>query len=90
MTAEFARRPPAQGGKLQRVSSQHRLVEGPHVPNPALTAVRPPPYAPDLNPVEAAGWSLVRRAMVHTASDTSDGLDRTLRRELRKIQLRPT
>ncbi|MEV0416585.1 transposase, partial [Streptomyces sp. NPDC050448] len=48
---------------------------------------RLPPYAPDLNPVEAV-WSLVRRAMANTAFDTSDDLDRTLRRELRRIQLR--
>ncbi|MER5526119.1 hypothetical protein ABT075_16195 [Streptomyces sp. NPDC002677] len=31
----------------------------------------------------------MRRATAHTASDTPDDLDRTLRRELRKIQLRP-
>ncbi len=53
-----------------------------------LTTVRLPPYAPDLNPVEAV-WSLVRRAMANTAFDTPDDLDRTLRRELRRIQLRP-
>ncbi|MGW7328771.1 IS630 family transposase, partial [Streptomyces sp. NPDC054840] len=38
--------------------------------------------------VEAV-WSLVRRAMANTAFDTPDGLDRTLRRELHRIQLRP-
>ncbi|MFI8266297.1 transposase [Streptomyces sp. NRRL F-2747] len=53
-----------------------------------LTTVRLPPYAPDLNPVETF-WSLVRRAMADTAFDTPDDLDRVLRRELRKIQLRP-
>ncbi|WP_455908358.1 IS630 family transposase [Streptomyces goshikiensis] len=53
-----------------------------------LTTVRLPPYAPDLNPVEAV-WSLVRRAMANTAFDTPDDLDRKLRRELRRIQLRP-
>ncbi|MGW7346779.1 IS630 family transposase [Streptomyces sp. NPDC054854] len=53
-----------------------------------LTTIRLPPYAPDLNPVEAL-WSLVRRAMANTAFDTPDDLDRTLRRELRRIQLRP-
>lgn len=53
-----------------------------------LTTVRLPPYAPDLNPVEAA-WSLVRRAMANTAYATPADLDRTLRRELRRIQLRP-
>nr|WSW48959.1 transposase [Streptomyces sp. NBC_01001] len=56
--------------------------------NDWLTTVRLPPYAPDLNPVEAA-WSLVRRAMANTVLDTPDDLDRTLRRELRTIQLRP-
>lgn len=45
-----------------------------------LTTVRLPPYAPDLNPVEAV-WSLVRRAMANTAFDTPDDLGRTLRRE---------
>ncbi|WP_242484209.1 transposase [Streptomyces sp. NE5-10] len=53
-----------------------------------LTTVRLPPYAPDLNPVEAV-WSPVRRAMANTALDTADDLDRILRRELRKIQLHP-
>ncbi|WP_405827230.1 IS630 family transposase [Streptomyces sp. NBC_00105] len=53
-----------------------------------LTTVHLPPYAPDLNPVEAV-WSLVRRAMANTAFDTPDDLDRKLRRELRRIQLRP-
>ncbi|MFF7581237.1 DDE endonuclease, partial [Streptomyces sp. NPDC008061] len=47
-----------------------------------------PPYAPDLKPVEALR-SLVRRATANTAFDTPDNLDRTLRRELRRIQLRP-
>ncbi|MFC4983606.1 transposase [Streptomyces atroolivaceus] len=32
-----------------------------------LATVRLPPYAPDLNPVEAV-WSLVRRAMANTSS----------------------
>ncbi|MER5617810.1 transposase [Streptomyces sp. NPDC002215] len=53
-----------------------------------LTTFRLPPYAPDLNPVEAI-WSLVRRAMANTAFDAPDDLDRVLRRELRRIQLRP-
>ncbi|MFI8391852.1 transposase [Streptomyces sp. NPDC085540] len=53
-----------------------------------LTTVRLPPYAPDLNPVEAV-WSLVRRAMANTAFDTPDDLDRILRRKFRRIQLRP-
>ncbi|MFE9480817.1 transposase [Streptomyces spororaveus] len=53
-----------------------------------LTTVRLPPYAPDLNPVEAV-WSLVRRAMANTSFVTPDDLDGTLRRELRRIQLRP-
>lgn len=52
-----------------------------------LTTIRLPPYAPDLNPVESV-WSLVRRAMANTAFDTPDDLDRILRRELRRIQLR--
>ncbi|MFD5270377.1 transposase [Streptomyces sp. NPDC058335] len=53
-----------------------------------LTTVHLPPYAPDLNPVEAV-WSPVRRAVFNTAFDTPDDLDRVLRRELRSIQLRP-
>ncbi|SEC13714.1 putative transposase [Streptomyces sp. 2314.4] len=53
-----------------------------------LVTVRLPPYAPDLNPVEVV-WSLVRRAMANTALGTPDDLDRKLRRELRRIQLRP-
>jgi transposase len=53
-----------------------------------LTTIRLPPYAPDLNPVEAI-WSLVRRATANTAFNAPDDLDRTLRRELRRIQLRP-
>ncbi|MET7565664.1 winged helix-turn-helix domain-containing protein [Streptomyces sp. NPDC005479] len=53
-----------------------------------LTTIRLPPYAPDLNPVEAV-WSLVRRAMANTAFTTPDDLDRKLRSEVRRIQLRP-
>ncbi|MEU0113431.1 transposase [Streptomyces bobili] len=53
-----------------------------------FTTVRLPPYAPDLNPVDAL-WSLVRRAMANTAFDTPHHFDRVLRRELRRIQLRP-
>ncbi|MFB7850903.1 transposase [Streptomyces sp. NPDC056053] len=53
-----------------------------------LTTVHLPPCAPDLNPVEAI-WSLVRRAMASTAFETPDDLDHKLRRELRRIQLRP-
>ncbi|MFE5833711.1 transposase [Streptomyces sp. NPDC056508] len=53
-----------------------------------LTTVRLPPYAPDLDPVEAVR-SLVRGAMADTAFDTPDDLDRILRRELRRIQLPP-
>ncbi|MFI9623113.1 transposase [[Kitasatospora] papulosa] len=53
-----------------------------------LTTVRLQPYAPDLNPVEAV-WSLVRRAMANTAFTTPDDLDRKLRSELHRIQLRP-
>ncbi|MFI6858259.1 transposase [Streptomyces sp. NPDC050416] len=53
-----------------------------------FTTVRLPPYAPDLNPVEAL-WSLVRRAMANTPFDAPDDLDRTLRRQLRRIQFRP-
>ncbi|MFF1278518.1 transposase [Streptomyces marokkonensis] len=53
-----------------------------------LTTVRLPAYAPDLNSVEAV-WSLVRGPMANTAFDTPDDLDHTLRRELRRIQLRP-
>ncbi|MCX4537747.1 transposase (plasmid) [Streptomyces sp. NBC_00841] len=53
-----------------------------------LTTIRLPSYAPDLNPVEGI-WSLLRRAMANTAFDTPDDLDRILRRELRRTQLRP-
>lgn len=53
-----------------------------------LTTICLPPYTPDLNSVEAV-WSLVRRAMANTAFDTPEDLDRTLRRGLRSIQLRP-
>ncbi|MGW2083233.1 IS630 family transposase, partial [Streptomyces sp. NPDC001939] len=34
-------------------------------------------------------WSLVRRATANTAFNAPDDLDRTLRRELRRNQLRP-
>lgn len=53
-----------------------------------LTTVRLPPYAPDLNPVEAV-WSLVRRAMANTAFGRPDDLDHTLRRELHRIPSPP-
>ncbi|MFC9286755.1 winged helix-turn-helix domain-containing protein [Streptomyces sp. NPDC057052] len=53
----------------------------------AVETVRLPPYAPDLDHVEAV-WSLVRGAMADTAFDTPDGLERPLHRELHRIQLR--
>lgn len=52
-----------------------------------LTTIRLPAYAPDLNPVEAV-WPLVCRATANTAFNTPDDLDLTLRREVRRIQLR--
>ncbi|MEV4943100.1 hypothetical protein AB0L09_35945 [Streptomyces zaomyceticus] len=39
-------------------------------------------------PVEAV-WSLARRVTANTAFDTPEDLDRTLRRELRRVQLWP-
>ncbi|MFB7868021.1 hypothetical protein ACFC1V_39855, partial [Streptomyces sp. NPDC056069] len=52
-----------------------------------------PPPDPGRRPVllqtVEAVWSLVRGAMANTAFDTPDDLDRKLRRELRRIQLRP-
>ncbi|MFI5635675.1 transposase [Streptomyces sp. NPDC051664] len=53
-----------------------------------LTVFQLPSYAPDLNPVEEI-WSLLRRSMANAAFDTPDALDRILRRELRRTQLRP-
>ncbi|MGW5591406.1 hypothetical protein [Streptomyces sp. NPDC003857] len=41
-----------------------------------------------MNPVEAV-WSLVRSAMASSAFDTPHDLDRKLRCELRRIQIRP-
>ncbi|MFD9053516.1 hypothetical protein ACFVZ9_43095, partial [Streptomyces zaomyceticus] len=55
-----------------------------------LTNVRPlTTPAPGLNPAEAV-WALVRRAVADTGFVTPDNLDRKPRRELRRIQLRPT
>lgn len=54
-----------------------------------LTIVQLPSYAPDLNPAEGV-WSLLRRGpMANTAFTDDDHLERTLRRGLRHIQLRP-
>lgn len=54
-----------------------------------LTNVQLPSYAPDLNAVEGA-WSLLRRGpLANTAFTDEDRLERTLRRGLRYIQLRP-
>ncbi|MEU8695735.1 transposase [Streptomyces sp. NPDC048665] len=54
-----------------------------------LTIIQLPSYAPDLNPVEGV-WSLLRRGpMANTAFTDDDHLERTLRRGLRHIQLRP-
>ncbi len=57
---------------------------------PSTTGSLPSGFRParDLNPVEAV-WPLVRRAMANSAFDTPDDLHRKLRRELRRIQLRP-
>jgi len=54
-----------------------------------LTIVQLPSYAPDLNPVEGI-WSLLRRGPLANVAFTDDEhLERTLRRGLRHIQLRP-
>ncbi|MGW1273383.1 IS630 family transposase [Streptomyces sp. NPDC002491] len=54
-----------------------------------LTIVQLPSYAPDLNPVEGV-WSLLRRGpLANVAFTDDDHLERTLRRGLRHIQLRP-
>ncbi|PBD02403.1 putative transposase [Streptomyces sp. Ag82_O1-15] len=54
-----------------------------------LTILQLPSYAPDLNPVEGV-WSLLRRGpLANTAFTDDEHLERTLRRGLRHIQLRP-
>ncbi|MEB3963113.1 transposase, partial [Streptomyces kunmingensis] len=54
-----------------------------------LTIIQLPSYAPDLNPVEGI-WSLMRRGpLANTAFSDEDHLERSLRRGLRHIQLRP-
>jgi putative transposase len=54
-----------------------------------LTIVQLPSYAPDLNPVEGI-WSLLRRGPLANVAFTDDEHpERTLRRGLRHIQLRP-
>lgn len=54
-----------------------------------LTIIQLPSYAPDLNPVEGV-WSLLRRGpLANTAFTYDEHLERTLRRGLRHIQLRP-
>ncbi|MDQ0905612.1 hypothetical protein QFZ22_001597 [Streptomyces canus] len=54
-----------------------------------LTVIQLPSYAPDLNPVEGL-WSLLRRGPpANTAFTDDEHLERTLRRGLRHIQLRP-
>ncbi|GAA2340193.1 hypothetical protein GCM10010431_74550 [Streptomyces kunmingensis] len=54
-----------------------------------LTIIQLPSYAPDLNPVEGI-WSLLRRGpLANAAFHDDDHLERTLRRGLRHIQLRP-
>lgn len=54
-----------------------------------LTIVQLPSCAPDLNPVEGI-WSLLRRGpLANTAFTDDEHLERTLRRGLRHIQLRP-
>ncbi|MFF3835925.1 hypothetical protein ACFYXX_34765 [Streptomyces sp. NPDC002458] len=75
---------PSGRGELVREEFVHELT----CPAVEFGVLRLPPCVPDLNPVEAV-WSLVRRAMAHTAFTTPDDLDRKLRSELRRIQLRP-
>lgn len=54
-----------------------------------LTIVQLPSYAPDLNPVEGV-WSLLQHGPpANTAFTDDEHLERTLRRGLRHIQLRP-
>ncbi|WSK00348.1 transposase [Streptomyces sp. NBC_01320] len=53
-----------------------------------ITVYYPPPYAPDLNPVEGI-WSLLRRSsQANTAFTDPDHLIRPLRHGLRQIQYR--
>ncbi|MER6738805.1 transposase [Streptomyces puniciscabiei] len=54
-----------------------------------LTIVQLPSYTPDLNPVEGIRSLLRRGPLADTAFTDDEHLERTLRRGLRHIQLRP-
>ncbi|MFF7888650.1 transposase [Streptomyces sp. NPDC020794] len=54
-----------------------------------LTIIQLPSYAPDLNPVEGVCSLLRRGPLANTAFTDDEHLERTLRRGLRHIQLRP-
>lgn len=53
-----------------------------------LTVYRLPPYAPDLNPVEAV-WSHLKRSLANLAPHTTDELTHLVKHRLRAIQRRP-
>jgi transposase len=53
-----------------------------------LRVFQMPTYTPELNPAEGI-WSLLRRAMANFVAADLDGLVRTVKRKLKKIQFRP-
>jgi transposase len=61
-----------------------RLVQPEAGPSPVYP---PPAYAPDLNPAQGI-WSLLKRSVANFAAADLDGLVRTIKRKLKKLQYR--
>ncbi|MET8954891.1 transposase [Streptomyces sp. NPDC004533] len=53
-----------------------------------LTVYQLPPYAPELNPVEAV-WSHMKKSLANLAKRTIDQLARIVRNRLKRMQYRP-
>ncbi len=54
-----------------------------------LTVYRLPPYAPDLNPVEAV-WSHLKRSIANLAAHTTDDLAHLVKQRLNRMHYHPT
>ncbi|SDH30850.1 putative transposase, partial [Sinosporangium album] len=61
-----------------------RLIEA----RPWLTVFRLPPYAPELNPVEAV-WAHMKKSMANLPVRTVEELVSVVRGRLRRVQRRP-
>ncbi|MCX4826872.1 transposase [Streptomyces sp. NBC_01142] len=65
-------------------AAMHRLIAA----RSWLTVYQLPPYAPELNPVEAV-WSHMKRSLANLAKRTIEQLARIVKNRLKRMQYRP-